>query len=260
MSGLVKPIRDIKTPENNLLAVASGKGGVGKTWLSVTLASAIARAGRRVLLFDSDLGLANVDIQLGLTPTRDLGSFISGRCSLRETITNYSKGLDIIAGRSGSGSLANLSRGQLQGIIDELVKIATDYDIAIMDLGAGVEEHVRFMAAACGRCLVVVTDEPTSLTDAYAFIKIMHSTDNVPNIEIVVNQATTQKDADKTYETISKACENFLGITPPLAGTIRKDNKVKDAIRSQTSVVVKYPNCTAATDAAAMAVKLLARK
>lgn len=251
--------RNISRNKNNLIAVASGKGGVGKTWLSTTLSSLMARSGRRVLIFDGDIGLANVDIQLGLTPARDLGSVIAGRAKLKDIIHTYENGgFDIIAGRSGSGSLANLSLEKLAELMRELKEISKNYDVVIIDLGAGVEQHVRYLASFASRCLVVVTDEPTSLTDAYAFIKICVSETPPPDVMIAVNQATTLKEGEKTYEAISKACATFLKFTPPLAGIIRRDPKVKEAIRFQTPLVMKYPSCTAATDAAALAVKIMA--
>ncbi len=246
--------------KKNIIAIASGKGGVGKTWLSATLSAVIARSGRKVLLFDGDLGLANVDIQLGLTPARDLGSVISGRATLSEVITKLDNPpVDIIAGRSGSGTLANLAIEKLENLGDDIQDISNNYDATFLDLGAGVENHVRYLSKIASKCLVVVTDEPTSLTDAYAFIKLCLQDSPDIEIQIVVNQAGTQKEGEKTYETISKACQNFLKFSPKLAGVIRRDNKVKDSIRSQTSIVVKYPNTTAATDVAALAVKLMAK-
>ncbi len=250
----------IKT-RNNLIAVASGKGGVGKTWLSTTLTSLLARGGRKVLLFDGDIGLANVDIQLGLTPARDLGSVIAGRASMEQIITHYDKGgFDIIAGRSGSGSLATLSIDKLSEVMEELSELSQNYDAVILDLGAGVEQHVRYLASLAAQCLVVVTDEPTSLTDAYAFIKICIMENPTAEIKIAVNMATTLKEGEKTYQALSKACETFLKFKPALAGIIRRDPKVKEAIRSQVPLVTKFPSCTAATDAAALSVKLLAGK
>lgn len=244
--------------KKNLIAIASGKGGVGKTWLSVTLAHLIARSGRSVLLFDGDIGLANVDVQLGLTPQRDLGGVLSGRHSLKDAITHYPEGgFDIIAGRSGSASLATMPLEKLQLIADSLIELQKDYDFVMIDLGAGIEAHVQYLASIASRCLVVATDEPTSLTDAYAFIKIAQSSNPAPEIGIVINQAATQKEGESTYGALNKACVNFLNISPPLMGIVRRDNKVKDSIRSQKSLLIKAPHSTAASDAALISIKLM---
>lgn len=243
---------------NNILAIASGKGGVGKTWLSITLAHLFARSGRHVLLFDGDIGLANVDVQLGLTPQRDLSGVISGKYSLKEAITPYTEGgYDIVAGRSGSASLATLPLEKLKSIGQELGALSSNYDHVIIDLGAGIEQHVQFLASLASRCLVVVTDEPTSLTDAYAFIKLTLTAKGAPEACIAINQAGTQKEGEQTYHALNKACVTFLNMSPPLMGIIRRDNKVKDSIRSQKSLLVKAPHSTAATDMAAMSIKLM---
>lgn len=247
-------------PNNNILAIASGKGGVGKTWFAITMAHLFARSGRRVLLFDGDIGLANVDVQLGLTPKKDLGSAILGKCTLAETITSYEAGgFDIIAGRSGSASLAALPVNRLEGIKKELLQIARNYDYVILDLGAGVEQYVQYLSAIASRCMVLLTDEPTSLTDAYAFIKMCLSRDNMPELMVVINQAATQKEGEKSYAALHKACSSFLSFSPPCLGIIRKDGKVKEAIRSQRSLLSRAPHSTAATDAAAISIKLMQR-
>lgn len=242
----------------NIIAVASGKGGVGKTWLSITLTHLFARTGRNVLLFDGDIGLANVDVQLGLTPKRDLGAVFTGKCSLKDAITHYETGrFDILAGRSGSTTLANLGPERLKPVGAALVALAKEYDLILIDLGAGIEQHVQFMSGLASRVVVVITDEPTSLTDGYAFIKLCLARANPPKIDVVVNQAASQKEGEKTYTTIARACENFLKQKPELLGIVRKDNKVKDTIRAQSSLVVTAPHTTAASDAAVISVKLM---
>lgn len=257
-----KPAKPQVLPQaENIVAVASGKGGVGKTWLSITLAHHIARSGRRVLLFDGDIGLANIDVQLGLTPKVDLSAVFSGKARLEDAIMPYeNEGFDIIAGRSGSGSFGMLSGARLESVKAELLELAKQYDLVILDLGAGVEQHVRSLSAIASRCLVVLTDEPTSMTDAYAFIKLTAAKKPMPEFQIVVNQATTQKEGERTYGAINKACSNFLKFSPPLAGIIRRDPKVKDAIRSQKPIIIKSPGATAATDTAALSVKLMVKK
>ncbi len=242
---------------NNIFAVASGKGGVGKTWLSVTLSHLFARSGRRVLLFDGDIGLANVDVQLGLTPERDLSTAISGKSTLRESVIGYHGGFDILAGRSGSTSLASVAATRLNALRTDLLDLSRSYDAVFIDLGAGIEQYVQFMASVASRVIVVITDEPTSLTDAYAFIKLCVTKLHNPQIYIIVNQAATQREGEKTYGSLEKACQNFLNFTPPLLGIVRKDNKVKEAIRSQVSIIEKSSFTLAATDAAAISIKLM---
>lgn len=242
----------------NIIAVASGKGGVGKTWFSITLTHALARAGQRALLFDGDLGLANVDIQLGLMPKHDLGSVVAGRMTLNQAAMHFEGGgFDIIAGRSGSGTLANVPLSRLQMLGDDLVVLAGAYDRVVLDLGAGVEKTVRQLAVNAGTILVVTTDEPTSLTDAYAFIKVTHLERPGTDVRVVVNMANSTREGERIYSTLLKACEGFLKVSPPLAGVIRRDMKVRDAIRNQTPILIRSPNSEASADVEAMVERLL---
>ena len=233
----------------NIIAVASGKGGVGKTWFSITLAHALANDGKKVLLFDGDLGLANVDVQLGLMAKRDLNDVIRGRLGLDKVIQRYDDGgFDIVAGRSGQASLAALPSQRLALLRDQLLEVAEKYDVVIVDLGAGVDRTVRMMAATATRTLLVTTDEPTSLTDAYAFIKLGNAAGMSKNVSIVVNMAPNTIEGEKTYKTLLRACENFLRLKPPMAGMIRHDPRVKDTIRHQTPILIRSPNTDAAED------------
>lgn len=236
------------TRQGNIIAVASGKGGVGKTWLSITLAQSFARQGLRTLLFDGDIGLANVDIQLGLMPDRDLGSVIAGRFRLQDAIMPSEAGFDIIAGKSGSASLATLDQAALNSLRDDLIEVARGYDKVVIDLGAGVDAVVRTLAQAAGVMLVVTNDEPTALTDAYAFIKLTRMADRNADIRLVVNVAATTRDGERTYAKLNKAAENFLKYSPPLAGVIRRDDKVRDAIRNQVPLLTRHPGSEAAED------------
>lgn len=242
----------------NMIAVASGKGGVGKTWFSTTLCYTLASKGQRVLLFDGDLGLANVDIQLGLTPEQDLGDVLDGKMTLKGAITHYQEGkFDIIAGRSGSGNLASIPTQRLAELRNDLIGLAGNYDKVVVDLGAGVDRPVRLMAGPAGLTLVVVTGDPTSLTDAYAFIKLTHAANASANIGIVVNMAETTREGEKTYETILNVCKNFLHYQPPLMGIVRRDLKVREAIRAQAPLLKRHPSTEAAMDVEAIVRKLL---
>lgn len=242
----------------NLVAVASGKGGVGKTWFSITLSHALARAGKRVLLFDGDLGLANIDVQLGLMPKRDLNDVIRGRLGLDKVIQPFEDGgFDIIAGRSGQASLSALPSQRLIMLRDQLIEVAASYDVVILDLGAGVDRTVRMLSASAARTLLVATDEPTSLTDAYAFIKLGSAAGMSKNVGIVINQAASTVEGEKTYKTLLKACENFLRLSPPMVGLVRHDPRVKDTIRHQTPILTRSPGSDAAQDVEKIAEALL---
>lgn len=234
---------------HNIVAVASGKGGVGKTWFSITLSHALAKMGKRVLLFDGDLGLANVDVQLGLMPRRDLNDVIRGRLGMDKVTQRFEDGgFDIVAGRSGQASLSALPSQRLMLLRDQLLEVADKYDVVIIDLGAGVDRTVRMLSATATRTLLVATDEPTSLTDAYAFIKLGNAAGMSKNIGIVVNQAPSTQEGEKTYKTLLKACENFLRLSPPMIGMVRHDPRVKETIRHQTPLLTRSPNTDAAED------------
>lgn len=232
------------------VAVASGKGGVGKTWFAITLAHALARAGRRVLLVDGDLGLANVDIQLGLMPARDIGAVVAGTHGVAEVAVRHPAGFDILPGSSGSGALAGLGDERLARLLAAVR--GAGHDTVVLDLGAGLDRHARRMAQGADLLLVLATEEPTSLTDAYAVLKLHHADHAaeapVSEARIVVNQASTAAAGERTYATLARACAAFLGHTPKLAGIVRRDERVRDAIRRQTPSLQRHPTAPASAD------------
>jgi flagellar biosynthesis protein FlhG len=240
-------------------AVASGKGGVGKTWFATTLAHALARHGQRVLLFDADLGLANIDIQLGLTPVHDLADVVSGKVPLTQAAMRFVPGgFDVLAGRSGSGALSALSPAVIERLLGELAGTASGYDHVLLDLGAGLDRAVRRMSAWADTLLVVATEEPTSLTDAYATCKLHEADRPGGDVRLVVNQVVTSAAGARTAATLQRACTAFLGRAPALAGMIRRDPHVPDAIRRQVPLLTRHPNCPAAADVEGIAAGLLA--
>ena len=222
-------------PTNNLIAIASGKGGVGKTWFAITLAHALARAGRKVLVFDGDLGLANIDIQLGLMPKHDLGQAIAGKARMSQCVERFPEGnFDVLVGR-------------------ELTALAGSYQHVLIDLGAGVDKTVQMLAAQASRVMLLVNDEPTSLTDGYAFIKLGWASHPGMDIQVVVNAAESVNRGRKTYDTLAKSCQGFLKRTPGLAGIVRRDPRVREAIRAQQPLITRSPTSEAATDVEAIA-------
>ncbi|MBV9537633.1 MAG: AAA family ATPase [Acidisphaera sp.] len=240
-----------------ILAIASGKGGVGKTWFAITLAHAWARAGVRTLLVDCDLGLANVDVQLGLMPVADIGAVASGRLPLACAVQPHQAGFDILAGRSGSGSLAALPGTAVTQLLQALRAAAPDYGRVILDLGGGLDAITRRLARFADELLVLVTDEPTSLTDAYASLKLFAADGgSVGDARVAVNQAASRAAGERTFATLRRACASFLQASPTLCGVVRADPHVRDAIRRQTPLLTRWPASAASLDVEAIAAAL----
>ena len=243
---------------DRIVAIASGKGGVGKTWFAVTLSHTLAEDGGRVLLFDGDLGLANIDIQLGLSGKRDLGDVMAVRSSLRGAVSRFDDGgFHIIAGRSGSGSLANMPARRIADLRHQLFQLAAKYDRTLIDMGAGVDQPIQTLLAGVGTCLVLTTPDPTALTDAYAFIKVTVAAQPGIDTRIVGNSVANRPEGLQTYATLRKACQTFLSLAPALAGVIRHDSRVVDSIRRQMPLLSRHPNSEAADDVRAIAKTLL---
>lgn len=243
-----------------LIAVASGKGGVGKTWLAVTLGQALVRRGRRVLLFDGDLGLANIDVQLGIAPEVDLGTILGGRAALDAAVFQHApSGLDVICGRSGSGRLADLADARARSFLEELEALKAAYDHVLLDLPAGLDGFVRQALVRSDRRLIVTTDEPTALTDAYALIKVSAGDGARGDLMVAINLAADHAAGAATFDGFARVCERFLKRRPVLAGVIRSDSRVRQAIRHQTPFLTRHPTAPAAGDVEAMAERLMGR-
>lgn len=243
----------------NLIAIASGKGGVGKTWAATSLAQGLSFGGQRVLLIDGDLGLANVDVQLGLSPKADLADAIAGHRPFADCVTaacggaGVRGGFDVMAGRSGSAILANLNPEEWTRLIRGMSAMSAFYDTSIADLGAGVDGAVINLALSAGKILIVLTDEPTSMTDAYALVKRLYQAGRTTRMELVINMAADHAEGRRTAATLVRAAQGFLNMELPVAGVIRKDPKVREAIRRQTPFLSRFPQSFAAADISALA-------
>jgi flagellar biosynthesis protein FlhG len=245
-------------PNGKLLAIASGKGGVGKTWFAITLAHALARAGRRVLLVDADFGLANVDIQLGLMPRRDLAGVIAGTTAPQSAVLAHPAGFDVLPGRSGAPGLASLPAARLDDLLAALRRLGAGYDRVLLDLGSGLDPALRHVSARADALLLVVTEEPTSLTDGYAVLKLKAQDGAAGPAWVVVNQAASPASGRRVFASLAVACARYLGRSPELLGIVRRDERVRDAIRRQTPLLQRHPATPAAQDTEAIAATLAA--
>jgi flagellar biosynthesis protein FlhG len=206
-------------PPGQLVAIASGKGGVGKTWFAVTLAHALALQSTRILLIDGDLGLANVDIQLGVMPKLDLGDLLTDSAELDAVIVPIKAGgFDLLPGRSGTGLLGALDTGTLTKMMRILLQTKQTYDTILLDCGAGVDRAARLMVETADTLLLVITEDPTSLTDAYAVLKLLLTERDAATVDVrvVVNMAGSVAAGLRAYETLANAANGFLQFRPSL--------------------------------------------
>src|SRR5215475_5991632 len=237
-----------------IFAIASGKGGVGKTWMSTMLATAFGRAGQRALLVDCDLGLANVDVQLGVRPTHDVHSVVRGFLDLNAAVTpilggpGRNGGFDLIAGHSGSGALGAVKLEEVARIANDLKSLAPHYDKIILDLAAGIDPTVLRFARAADRLILVTTEEPTALTDAYAMVKLLRLQGAQVTPWVIVNMAENRAKGRKVFDQFALACNEYLGFKPRFAGVVSRDPRVPDSIRAQTPLPVRHPQSQAYED------------
>ena len=229
-----------------VLAVTGGKGGVGKTNICANLAIAMSMLGRRVMLLDADLGLANIDVLLGLQPTHSLADVVTGERRLQEVIVNGPAGVRVIPGASGLSEMADLSPAQHAGIINAFSEITEDLDALLVDTAAGISESVLRFCEAANEVLVVVCDEPTSITDAYALIKVLSTERHVSRFRIITNMTHQGGDGRSLFEKLLRVSERFLQVTLDHAGSVPYDDRVWRAVQLQTPFVTAFPTSLAA--------------
>ncbi len=224
-----------------MFSVVSGKGGVGKTNVVVNLAVAAAGRGARVLVVDGDLGLANVDVLLGLAPERSVSDVLAGACSLEEALVEGPRGIRILPAASGRSGLAALAGGRLGRLVGQIWQAAADHDLVLVDAGAGIGPAVIGLAAACPRGLVVATPEPTSLADAYATWKVLTLGAPALRLQLLVTGAASELDARRTHDHVERMARRFLDVPVPFAGHLPHDLRLRAAVARQRAVVEAYP-------------------
>jgi flagellar biosynthesis protein FlhG len=230
----------MKTGLPLVVSVTSGKGGVGKTNLSVNLACCLAGEGRRVILLDADLGLANVDILLGLTPGKNLFHLFHEGASLADVILDTPYGFRILPASSGVSEMLSLSTGQKLTLLEAMDELEAGLDYLIVDTGAGVNDNVIYFNLAAQERIVVLTPEPTSMTDAYALIKVLQQNHGVHEFRILVNLAPDMKAAREVFSRLYKACDHFLaGVALDFAGMVPRDARVRNSVIAQKPFCVQ---------------------
>ncbi|MEJ2680268.1 MAG: MinD/ParA family protein [Gammaproteobacteria bacterium] len=238
-----------------VIAVTGGKGGVGKTNVSVNLAVALSEKGRRVVLLDADLGLANVDILLGLSPKRNLEDVLKGQASLADILLEGPGGVRIVPASSGTQSMVNLNAMQHAGLVNAFNEISHCVDVLIIDTAAGISDQVVGFLRAAQEILFVVCNEPTSITDAYALIKILNQRYQLFRFHVLANMVRSQQEARDLFTKLVNVTDRFLDVSLQFAGAIPYDDNVRKAIQRQRAVSDAYPRCRAS-----LAFKALAKR
>ncbi len=238
-----------------VISFTSGKGGVGKSNSLINIGLALVNQGRRVLILDADLGLANVDILLGLTPKYTLEDLLFHEKTINEIIIDAPNGLSIIPAGSGVKALINLTSEQKSLLMSEVERIAQKYDYLLIDTGAGIGEDVLFFNSVAMEVVCVITDEPTSLTDTYSLIKVL-SQKGEKEFSILVNNVQSENDAKKAYKKLFLAVERFLKVRLKFIGFIPRDSAVNESIESQKAFVEKFPCSNAGRQVVSLARKI----
>ncbi len=252
-----------QAPSARVITVTSGKGGVGKTSLSVNLALQMQQEGKKVVILDADFGLANVEIMFGIRPQYNLADLIYNEKSIEEIITQGPNGVGFISGGSGVQDLVNLDKEKLQKLIAKLVKLDSLYDVIIIDTGAGIADSVIEFVLSSPEVLLVVTPEPTSITDAYSLLKAVNRKKEFnreqKSIKVVANRVSGEEEATEIFDKISVVVSKFLNIQLEYLGYIPTDKQLTNAVVEQKPVTVQYPNCESALRIKEICDKLLDR-
>jgi flagellar biosynthesis protein FlhG len=231
-----------------IYAITSGKGGVGKTNVVLNLGIALAEKGGKVLILDADLGLGNLDVLLGIRSRHSLGDVLSNRCSLREAILEGPGGIKILPAESGIQELTQLDTGEKMLVFSMFRQLLGEADTILIDTASGISSNVSFFSSFAQQVLLVATPEPTSITDAYATMKVLARTNGEKNFRLIINRAESGEQGWEIYQTLRRAAEHFLEIRPQYAGFVSNDSNLERAVRLQKPVMLLHPHCRASVD------------
>ena len=236
-------LRDLVGKKHGIrvISIASGKGGVGKSSISVNLAVSLSRLGTRVLVIDADFGLANVDVMLGVTSKYNVSHVLKGEKSLDEIIQLGHEGVRFISGGSGVNDLLNMGEEQLSTLLERIAQLSTPIDLIIVDVGAGINESVLKTALASSETIVITTTEPTSILDAYAFVKTLALRNSTHPIHILVNKCDSKKEAQRVQEGFIEVVGRHLGKNINPLGQILNSNDIPTSIKRQVPITVSAP-------------------
>ncbi len=238
-----------------VISFTSGKGGVGKTNITVNMAVALARAGSSVLILDADLGLANVDILLGVKPTYTLEDVLRGNRSIEEIMVDGPQGVSVIPAASGIETLCLLESADKIRLMDALENISLNFDYLLIDTRAGISPDVMYFNTASSEIVVVINNEPTSLTDAYALIKVLATTYGEKSFNVISNDVLDARDGEKAFNRLQSVVDRFLQVKLSYLGHVPSDAHVAEAVQQQKALLELYPSSRAG-----LAVSAIARK
>ncbi len=238
-SALTQTSRESAT---RVYAITSGKGGVGKTAVVANTAAAMAKAGKKVLILDADLGLANIDVVFGLAPRFNLNHFFSGEQDLSSIIVEGPHGIKILPAGSGVQNFTRLNSRQKLRLLDGLDEMHNDYDFVLIDTEAGISENVTYFNTAAQEILVVTTPDPTAITDAYALMKLLSTQFHEKRFNLVINQIQHENEALDVYRKLTMVSNRYLDISIDFLGSIPADRQMTEAIRKQKVIVDLYPS------------------
>ncbi|MCD6569696.1 MAG: MinD/ParA family protein [Deltaproteobacteria bacterium] len=240
-------LRRLVTKRNNtfsikVFSVTSGKGGVGKTSIVVNIAIMLAALGKKVLILDADLGLANIDVILGLTPKYNIRHVLEGKCSIEDVLLDGPGGIKIIPASSGIQELVDISYEQQISLANALDYFDREMDYMLIDTGAGISRNVMYFNMAAQGIIVVITPEPTSITDAYALMKVLRRKHGIKRFNLIINNVSSIMEGEDVAEKLSFVCEQFLGdVALNMLGSLPFDKHIPECVRGQKAFVWVYP-------------------